>query len=54
MRRAYNRATYWPERVALMQVWADLLGEFRFFDHKKGDEALEAAPEFPGQVSPLK
>ena len=29
VRRAYNRATYWPERVVLMQVWADLLDEFR-------------------------
>jgi len=25
IRRAYNRATYWPERVKLMQTWADLL-----------------------------
>ncbi|OYZ88478.1 MAG: hypothetical protein B7Y01_04690 [Xanthobacter sp. 17-67-6] len=29
VRRAYNRATYWPERVALMQAWADMLDEFR-------------------------
>ena len=29
VRRAYNRATYWPERVALMQVWADMLDAFR-------------------------
>jgi len=29
VRRAYNRATYWPERVRLMQSWADLLDEFR-------------------------
>lgn len=29
VRRAYNRATYWPERVTLMQVWADMLDEFR-------------------------
>ena len=29
IRRAYNRATYWSERVALMQKWADLLDEFR-------------------------
>jgi integrase len=27
--RAYNRATYWPERVKLLQGWADLLDEFR-------------------------
>lgn len=29
IRRAYNRAVYWPERVALMQKWADMLDEFR-------------------------
>ncbi len=29
VRRAYNRATYWPERVKLMQTWADLLDEFK-------------------------
>jgi integrase len=29
IRRAYNRATYWPERVKLMQVWANMLDEFR-------------------------
>lgn len=29
VRRAYNRARYWPERVKLMQDWADLLDEFR-------------------------
>ncbi len=29
IRRAYNRATYWPERVKLLQEWADLLDEFR-------------------------
>ena len=27
IRRAYNRATYWPERVKLLQEWADLLDE---------------------------
>ncbi|MGD0184016.1 MAG: integrase arm-type DNA-binding domain-containing protein [Roseiarcus sp.] len=32
VRRAYNRATYWPERVALMQEWADMLDEFRALD----------------------
>jgi integrase len=25
IRRAYNRATYWPELVKLMQTWADIL-----------------------------
>jgi integrase len=29
VRRAYNRATYLPERIKLMQDWADLLDQFR-------------------------
>jgi integrase len=29
VRRAYNRGTYLPQRIELMQVWADLLDEFR-------------------------
>lgn len=29
VRRIYNRARYWPERVKLMQDWADLLDVFR-------------------------
>jgi integrase len=29
IRRAYNRATYWPERVKLMQSWADMLDQFK-------------------------
>lgn len=29
IRRAYNRATYWDQRVVLMQQWADLLDEFK-------------------------
>jgi|HubBroStandDraft_6_1064221.scaffolds.fasta_scaffold209715_2 integrase len=29
VRRAYNRAKYWPQRVRLLQDWADLLDEFR-------------------------
>ena len=29
IRRTYNRARYWPERVKLMQEWADLLDTFR-------------------------
>jgi integrase len=28
IRRVYNRATYWKERVAIMQEWADLLDNF--------------------------
>lgn len=34
IRRAYNRATYWPERVKLAKDWADLLDEFRKPDKK--------------------
>ncbi|WGI22147.1 integrase arm-type DNA-binding domain-containing protein [Amylibacter sp. IMCC11727] len=29
VRRAYNRATYWDQRVELMQAWADLVDEFK-------------------------
>jgi integrase len=29
IRRTYNRAKYWPERVKLMQDWANLLDSFR-------------------------
>lgn len=29
IRRTYNRATYWDQRVKLMQEWAELLDEFR-------------------------
>lgn len=29
IRRAYNRASYWEQRVKLMQEWADLLDEAR-------------------------
>ena len=29
VRRAYNRAQYWPERVELMQAWANHLDELR-------------------------
>lgn len=29
VRRVYNRATYWDERVRMMQWWADMLDEHR-------------------------
>lgn len=29
VRRAYNRAKYWPERVKMLQDWADFLDSFR-------------------------
>ena len=31
VRRAYNRAKYWPQRTKLLQDWADLLDKFRTF-----------------------
>ena len=32
VRSAYNRATYWPERIKLLQDWADLLDQFKATD----------------------
>ena len=32
IRRTYNRATYWDQRVVLMQEWADLVDDFRCGD----------------------
>jgi len=29
IRRAYNRATYWEQRIVLMQEWADLLDDLK-------------------------
>lgn len=29
IRRTYNRATYWDQRVKLMQEWGDLLDKLR-------------------------
>jgi hypothetical protein len=29
IRRTYNRSTYWPDRVKLLQSWADLLDQFK-------------------------
>ena len=29
IRRTYNRATYWDQRIKLMQEWANMLDEFR-------------------------
>jgi integrase len=37
IRRAYNRATYWRERVELMQRWADMLDHFRTLDPRTSD-----------------
>ncbi len=30
VRRAYNRAQYWPERVKLLHDWSDLLDQFKW------------------------
>jgi len=38
-RAAYNRAKYWPQRVTLLQDWADLLDEFRALSGSR-DNAL--------------
>jgi integrase len=38
-RAAYNRAKYWPQRVTLLQDWADLLDEFRTLS-ASGNDAL--------------
>jgi len=35
IRRAYNRATYWDQRVTLMQEWADLLDALKKQDGKE-------------------
>jgi len=32
IRRTYNRATYWEQRIKLMQDWANLVDEFRVGD----------------------
>jgi len=29
VRRAYNRAAYWDERMKMLQAWADLLDQFQ-------------------------
>jgi integrase len=35
VRRAYNRSAYWPERVKLLQEWADMLDGFRTLSDRK-------------------
>jgi integrase len=35
VRRVYNRAKYWPERIKLLQDWADLLDQFRILTAEK-------------------
>jgi integrase len=51
VRRVYNRAKYWPERIQLMQLWGNLLDEFRAvrlpIANKVGDIILDV-PTCPG------
>lgn len=35
VRRTYNRAKYWKERIKLLQAWADLLDDFRQLSRAK-------------------
>src|SRR5580704_18748515 len=35
VRRAYNRAKYWPQRIKLLQDWAELLDQFRILSAQK-------------------
>jgi integrase len=44
IRRAYNRAIYWPERVKLMQTWADMLDHFRTLDPQPPARGSGSAP----------
>jgi integrase len=39
IRRTYNRASYWPERIRLLQDWADLLDAFRKLHLPRGQAA---------------
>jgi integrase len=41
-RAAYNRAKYWPQRVTLLQNWADLLDQFRILSTSKNDSAARS------------
>jgi integrase len=42
VRRVYNRAAYWKERIAMMQAWADLLDEFRHLPAAKSEHRNKA------------
>jgi integrase len=35
IRRTYNRASYWQQRIELLQKWADLLDEFRGLSNRE-------------------
>ncbi len=39
IRRAYNRASYWKERVDMLQKWADMLDAFRLLPPKENPAA---------------
>jgi len=38
-RAAYNRARYWPQRVTMLQDWANLLDEFRALSQSRSEAA---------------
>ena len=40
-----NRAKYWPQRVALLQGWADLLDEFRTLLRSRNDPLVRGPAE---------
>jgi integrase len=42
-RRAYNRAKYWPQRVTLLQDWANLLDEFKTLSTSKNDPVARSS-----------
>lgn len=52
VRRVYNRAGYWKERVALMQTWADLLDEFRALPPAKYSKGEDLNKEHGGARRP--
>lgn len=55
VRRAYNRAQYWDERVALMNDWADIIAELKNPSHSsgivRGATSAEARGDGPRRVS---
>ncbi len=55
VKRAYNRAQYWDERVALMNDWADIIAELKSPSHgngtARGATSAEARGAGPRRVS---
>ena len=42
-RAAYNRARYWPQRVTLLQDWADLLDEFKVLSTSRNETGARSS-----------